>query len=64
MRGAAPIPLLTGAVRKLDEIEMEYILAVLERADGNQTQAARMLGIGTTTLYRKLRDRPKRREGA
>jgi DNA-binding protein Fis len=32
---------------------------VLERVNGNQTQAAKMLGIGTTTLYRKLRQRVK-----
>jgi transcriptional regulator with PAS, ATPase and Fis domain len=57
VRGAAPAPTLTAEVRKLDEIEMEYILAVLERVNGNQTQAAKMLGIGTTTLYRKLRGR-------
>jgi DNA-binding NtrC family response regulator len=59
VRIAAPAPNLTAQVRKLDEIEMDYILAVLERVNGNQTQAAKMLGIGTTTLYRKLRDRGK-----
>ena len=57
VRGAVPGPTLTANVRKLDEIEMDYILAVLDRANGNQTQAAKMLGIGTTTLYRKLRQR-------
>ena len=57
VRGAVPGPTLTAKVRKLDEIEMDYILAVLDRANGNQTQAAKMLGIGTTTLYRKLRQR-------
>jgi DNA-binding NtrC family response regulator len=59
VRGAAPAPNLAADARKLDEVEMEYILAVLERANGNQTQAAKMLGIGTTTLYRKLRHRVK-----
>lgn len=57
VRGAVPVPSLTAEVRKLNEIEMDYIIAVLERANGNQTQAAKMLGIGTTTLYRKLRHR-------
>ena len=57
VRTAAPDPNLTVKVRKLDEIEMDYILAVLERVNGNQTQAAKMLGIGTTTLYRRLRHR-------
>ena len=50
---------MAADARKLDEVEMEYILAVLERVNGNQTQAAKMLGIGTTTLYRKLRSRVK-----
>ncbi len=59
VRVAAPAPNLTAGVRKLDEIEMDYILAVLERVNGNQTQAAKMLGIGTTTLYRRLRQRVK-----
>ncbi len=59
VRGAVPAPTLTAEVRKLDEIEMEYILAVVDRANGNQTQAAKLLGIGTTTLYRKLRHRVK-----
>lgn len=59
VRSAAPAPSVTAQVRKLREIEMDYILAVLERVNGNQTQAAKMLGIGTTTLYRKLRDRGK-----
>jgi len=28
---------------------------VLERNDGNQTQAAKQLSIGSATLYRKLK---------
>jgi DNA-binding NtrC family response regulator len=43
------------AIRPLDEIEKEYILAVLERNDGNQTRTAEQLHIGSATLYRKLR---------
>jgi len=61
VRVATPAPTLGTEIRKLDEIEMDYILAVLERVHGNQAQAAKMLGIGTTTLYRKLRDRGKGR---
>ena len=60
VRGATPAPTLGAEIRKLDDIEMDYLLAVLERVHGNQTQAAKMLGIGTTTLYRKLRDRGKK----
>lgn len=44
-----------GAVRPLDQIEKEYILAVLELSGGNQTKAAHMLHIGSATLYRKLK---------
>lgn len=57
VRGATLVPSMAAGIRKLGEIEMEYILAVLDRAGGNQTRAARMLGIGTTTLYRKLQQR-------
>ncbi|MEW6299525.1 MAG: sigma 54-interacting transcriptional regulator [Thermodesulfobacteriota bacterium] len=34
--------------------EKQRILAALERAGGNRTVAARLLGIGRTTLYRRL----------
>jgi DNA-binding protein Fis len=30
-------------------------MAVLDLNDGNQTRTAEQLGIGTTTLYRKLK---------
>ena len=39
---------------KLDEVEKEHILKILAQADGNKTKAAEILGIGLTTLYRKL----------
>ena len=34
--------------------EEERILAALERTSGNRSHAAKLLGIGRTTLYRKL----------
>jgi two-component system, NtrC family, response regulator HydG len=43
----------TGA--RLDEIERAHILAVLTRNQGNQTLTAAELGIGASTLYRKLK---------
>jgi transcriptional regulator of acetoin/glycerol metabolism len=55
VRQAIPAPSIAGAVKALDDIEKEYILAVLERNDGNQTQTAAQLHIGTATLYRKLK---------
>ncbi len=44
-----------GAVQPLNEIEKEYIIAVLELNGGNQTRTAEQLGIGSATLYRKLK---------
>jgi DNA-binding NtrC family response regulator len=44
-----------GEVRSLDEVERDYILAVLRANDGNRTRAARQLKIGAATLYRKLK---------
>lgn len=42
-------------VQLLSEVEKDYILAVLELNDGNQTRTAKQLGIGAATLYRKLK---------
>jgi two-component system response regulator HydG len=38
----------------LEEAERRYILSVVETVGGNKTLAARVLGIGRKTLYRKL----------
>jgi DNA-binding NtrC family response regulator len=38
----------------LGEVERRYILHVLRSAGGNKTLAARILGVGRKTLYRKL----------
>jgi DNA-binding NtrC family response regulator len=42
-------------VRPLEDIEKEYILAVMELNSGNQTLTAQQLHIGKATLYRKLK---------
>jgi two-component system response regulator HydG len=56
VRQAIPKPTATvGAVRPLEEIEREYILAALDLNAGNQTQTAEQLKIGSATLYRKLK---------
>ncbi len=39
----------------LEEIERRYIEHVLRATDGNQTQAARILGVDRKTLHRKLK---------
>ena len=38
------------------EMEKETILTTIAELNGDKLQAARMLGIGKTTLYRKLKD--------
>ena len=57
IRQASPMmPVASGgAVRPLEDIEKEYIIAALERNDGNQTHTAGQLQIGSATLYRKLK---------
>jgi DNA-binding NtrC family response regulator/predicted hydrocarbon binding protein len=56
IREAFPTPAVVGrAVRPLDEVEKEYIVAALEVNDGNQTRTAQQLRIGSATLYRKLK---------
>jgi two-component system response regulator HydG len=56
IRQAFPRPVVNaGAVQPLNEIEKEYIVAVLELNGGNQTRTAKQLGIGSATLYRKLK---------
>ena len=38
----------------LEDIEHKHILKVMEYTRGNKSEAARLLGIGIATLYRKL----------
>ena len=40
----------------LQEIERAHILKVLDYVDGHKTEAAKILGIGRKTLYRKIQD--------
>jgi DNA-binding NtrC family response regulator len=47
-------PVATGSARTLKEIEMEHILKVLEKHNGNKPAAAAELGIVLKTLYNKL----------
>lgn len=43
-----------NSFNKLDEIEKNHIIKILSSVNGNKTKAAETLGIGLTTLYRKL----------
>ena len=51
-----PATLEDGHIRRLDEIEADMIRLALERYRGHMSQVARKLGIGRSTLYRKVRD--------
>ncbi|MFC0274389.1 sigma 54-interacting transcriptional regulator [Metabacillus herbersteinensis] len=41
----------------LQDYKREYILDVLEQVNGNKTEAAKILGIGRTTLWRKINNK-------
>jgi len=47
---------LSGHMRKLEEIESEIIRLAISRYDGHMSEVARRLGIGRSTLYRKLKE--------
>jgi DNA-binding NtrC family response regulator len=46
----------SGAVAPLSTIERELIVFALKQSGGRMSKAARALGIGRSTLYRKLRE--------
>jgi Nif-specific regulatory protein len=57
---AMPVPALKAQTpvapfQTLEAAERAHILAVLRHVDGNQSHAAKILGIGRNTLARKLR---------
>ncbi|MHC4938955.1 MAG: sigma-54-dependent transcriptional regulator [Planctomycetota bacterium] len=52
--GESPIPFRVG--QSLAELEREAILRTLKAVDGDKDAAARILGIGVATLYRRLKE--------
>jgi two-component system, NtrC family, response regulator HydG len=55
----SPARMLVEAVDKrisLDQLEHDYIRAVVDAVDGNKTEAANILKIDRKTLYRKLEE--------
>ena len=42
------------AIRPLAEVERQAILEAIEYCDGNIPQAARLLGVSPSTIYRKM----------
>jgi DNA-binding NtrC family response regulator len=46
----------SGHIRKFEELECEIIRMAIARYDGHMSEVARRLGIGRSTLYRKLKE--------
>jgi transcriptional regulator with PAS, ATPase and Fis domain len=53
--GASPTGTENEELLALAEVERRHIQRVLEETGGNRKETARILGIGTNTLWRKLR---------
>ena len=55
---ALGIPIVTegGHIRKLEDVEADMIRLALHRYRGQMSEVARKLGIGRSTLYRKMKD--------
>ena len=45
-----------GRIVPLVDLEKQTILSAIAQLNGDKLMAARMLGIGKTTLYRKLKE--------
>jgi DNA-binding NtrC family response regulator len=48
--------------RVIAEFERRYVVALVDRADGNMSRAARMAGVDRTTLYRLIQKHDLERE--
>jgi len=57
-KGALGIPVITdaGEIRSLESMEADMIRLALGRYRGHMTEVAKRLGIGRSTLYRKMRE--------
>jgi DNA-binding NtrC family response regulator len=55
---ASPVPVLDadGEVRSLNDIERDLLQYAIEFYDGHMSEVSRRLGIGRSTLYRKVRE--------
>ncbi len=62
---AAPVSEPVFEAKTLEELEKHYILSTLDKYEWNQKKASELLGISTTTLWRKLKTygiEPKHRD--
>jgi len=57
-RDAVGIPALSeaGDIRSLEDVEADMIRLAFGRYRGRMTEIAKRLGIGRSTLYRKMRE--------
>ena len=57
-KGSLGIPAVneTGDIRSLEAMEADMIRLALGRYRGHMTEVAKRLGIGRSTLYRKMRE--------
>lgn len=53
---SASLPDANDGIQLLKEMEKQAIVAAVHKLNGDKLRAARMLGIGKTTLYRKLKE--------
>ena len=60
----APLPPPPSAGGSLETVEMEHILRVLEKHNGNKASAANELGISLKTLYNKMNKYEAQRQAA
>jgi DNA-binding NtrC family response regulator len=62
-RAAGATPAVAEHVdRTLEEVETEHILDTLRRCKNNRSEAARVLGVGRNTLWRRLKQIQQRRK--
>jgi len=62
--GAAYVPTIPADGLSLETLERELILQALDRASGNKSQAARLLGLTRRTLYSRMEKHGLREPGA
>jgi two-component system response regulator HydG len=55
LTGATTTPANLAGV-SLNELEKKAIIDTLAKTEGNREQAAKILGIGERTLYRKIKE--------
>jgi DNA-binding NtrC family response regulator len=53
---AIPATDTSGNMRRLEDVESEMIRMAISHYDGHMSEVARRLGIGRSTLYRKLKE--------